>query len=436
MRAPADRYTAFAILLHWAIAAAIAANIAIGWWMHEAIEAPGTALQAFAAFQLHKSIGLLVLGLSLVRLGWRLLHPPPPLPDAMPAWEKLAAKAVHWAFYALMIAIPLSGWIYVSAQWRGDGPLLSPTRFFGLVDVPHLFGLANAAPETRAEVSGAAIDVHEALVWAMIALAALHAAAALKHQFLDRDAVFGHMVPGLSRAPRDVRRSLALGGGFALIAVGAAAAAIAFFQTPAAPAPAPEPSVATTAPPAPVPAPVAEEPAPAAEPAAQGPSAWAVDYDASAITFSVAMGEAEVRGAFPVWRAEIIADPGDLESASVRLTLDAAAATIDFDELRPYFMSAEGLDTANHPTITFRATRLRARGGDAYEVRGDLQLKGRSVRIDAPLSVRITGGRATVTGRVTLDRRDADIGMISDPGGEFVAREIEIEIAVHAARAP
>ena len=84
----AQRYTAVAIVLHWAIALAIFGMIALGWWMGDALEDSATQAQAIAAFQLHKSIGLSVLVLSLARLGWRLINPPPPLPAGMKAWER------------------------------------------------------------------------------------------------------------------------------------------------------------------------------------------------------------------------------------------------------------------------------------------------------------------------------------------------------------
>src|SRR5689334_6801255 len=99
---PGGRYTAVAVVLHWAIAAAIVANLALGWWMHHAIDDAGTVARAIAAYQLHKSLGLAVLALTLLRVGWRLAHRPPPLPEAMPAWERIGARSLHWAFYALL----------------------------------------------------------------------------------------------------------------------------------------------------------------------------------------------------------------------------------------------------------------------------------------------------------------------------------------------
>ena len=89
MSATAQRYTAVAIVLHWAIAFAVVFMIPLGFWMHEQAEHGDAATGLFRAYQLHKSIGLTVLALSLVRLGWRLTNPPPPLPAHMPRWETL-----------------------------------------------------------------------------------------------------------------------------------------------------------------------------------------------------------------------------------------------------------------------------------------------------------------------------------------------------------
>ena len=109
MPAQSERYTAVAIVLHWAIAAAVIFMLPLGFTMHELAE-DGHASQAlFEAYQLHKSIGLTVLALTLVRLAWRLTHRPPPLPQGMPAWEAVAARATHWGFYVLTLALPLTG---------------------------------------------------------------------------------------------------------------------------------------------------------------------------------------------------------------------------------------------------------------------------------------------------------------------------------------
>src|SRR5271167_1175015 len=97
-------YGAVAKTLHWLIAFLIVAMLVIGWLM---TTLPRENAYKFPLFQWHKSIGILILLLSLLRLGWRLTHSAPPLPAKMPAWEKFAARATHWLFYVLIIGMPL-----------------------------------------------------------------------------------------------------------------------------------------------------------------------------------------------------------------------------------------------------------------------------------------------------------------------------------------
>jgi cytochrome b561 len=196
---PADRYTAVAIALHWLIAAAIVAMIFVGWWMTKAIDQPATAKAAYYTFQLHKSTGLTILALSLVRIAWRLGHKVPPLPAGMTGWEKFAARATHVLFYVLMLVMPLSGWLYASTGWSTpqNHAFNVPTIYYGLFQVPHIPGLAELPDPRRAAAADVFHTAHEKLAWAILALLALHVAAALKHHFVDRDAVLTHMLPFL-----------------------------------------------------------------------------------------------------------------------------------------------------------------------------------------------------------------------------------------------
>lgn len=193
------RYTAVAITLHWVIAILLLAMIPFGWWMSDAVLDPATRSQAAKAFQLHKSVGLTVLGLSLVRLGWRLAHKAPPLPEAMPNWEKILARATHILFYVLMIAIPLSGWVYVSAGYSVtfERFYAVATNWFGLFEVPHISPIAAQDEAARKAIGIAAETVHSKAAWGVIVLGGLHVAAALKHHFLDRDDVLTRMAPFL-----------------------------------------------------------------------------------------------------------------------------------------------------------------------------------------------------------------------------------------------
>lgn len=185
-----SRYSSVAIILHWLIALLILANILIAWKF--GAMKPGLAY--FQIIQLHKSIGITVLLLSVLRLVWRLMNPPPPLPQQMPAWEKLAAAAVHWGFYVVMLGMPLSGWAMVSTSKYN-----LPTLLYGKIPWPHIGFLHALAQPGKEAVSRWSQTAHGALAWMAYALIVLHVGAALKHAFLDRDEVVSRMVPFLRK---------------------------------------------------------------------------------------------------------------------------------------------------------------------------------------------------------------------------------------------
>lgn len=443
MAAQQQRYTAVAIVLHWAIAAALVFMLPLGFVMHERAEHGDASQAVFAAFQLHKSIGLTILALTIVRLLWRLTHKPPPL-AAMPAWEKLAARAAHWGFYVLTLALPLSGWIYVSAGWsvHENQPLPVPTHWFGLFQVPHLFDLPNASHELREETAGTALATHAVLAWAVIGLAAVHIAAALKHHFLDRDETLAHMVPGLrapnasETAPRSVARSVILGAGLAAVAAGFAAAILSVTDLLA---PAPEPSRIEIVEPAPPPESAELAPVENALPAAPGePSRWVVDPAASAIQFAYVYedetGATSFNGRFTRWRADIRFDPDNLDASSVVVRIETASASTGVSMHDSTLPTAAWFDAAGHPTAEFRSTRIRRVADGRYEARGDLTLRGETRRVDLPFTLDIEGDRATVAGTAVIDRRDFGIGR-DDAGDDLISRDIRINVRVAARRA-
>lgn len=185
MSTPTDQYTKVAITLHWIIGISIVLLLALGLTMEDFPQD-----MRFAAFQFHKSLGLTVLVLSFVRLFWRLAHRPPALADGMAPWEKFAAHAVHFALYALMIGLPLTGWALVSSSPRGI-----PTIWFGLFEWPQL-PVLNAV-ENKQEVSHSFGEIHETLAWISITLIALHIGAALKHHIIVKDNTLTRMLPFL-----------------------------------------------------------------------------------------------------------------------------------------------------------------------------------------------------------------------------------------------
>lgn len=193
------RYTTVAIILHWLMALLIIWQIWIGIWMTGAINDPASQAAAYEAFQFHKSLGLSLLVLAVLRLVWRLAHRVPPMPAHMPGWQKIGARASHIALYIFIVAIPLTGWIYVSTGWNSQtGMAFSiPTIWFGLFEWPHIPGLDGNGP-----LADFAIGMHEFLAYSLIALLVVHVGAALKHHFADRDHVLWSMLPFIANPSR------------------------------------------------------------------------------------------------------------------------------------------------------------------------------------------------------------------------------------------
>ncbi|HET8584955.1 MAG TPA: cytochrome b [Casimicrobiaceae bacterium] len=158
------RYTRLAVALHWLIAAIVVAQIAWGWLMQEIPKSP-PGLRA-DAFNLHKSIGLCIFALMLVRLGWRLAHPPPPPLLRMPRWQAQAARLTHGALYAALFVMPIAG--YLGSVFSGY-----PVKWFGIT----LPGWYPKAPLLKAWMS----DVHRVTSVVLVSIIALHVAAALHH---------------------------------------------------------------------------------------------------------------------------------------------------------------------------------------------------------------------------------------------------------------
>ncbi len=170
-------YTKVAITLHWAIAALVLLNLATGF-LHNGIE----ERFGVSAMWIHKSVGLTVLVLTLARLGWRLLHPAPPLPQSVARWQRSCSGIAHVLLYALMFAVPITGWLRSSASGY-------PLRWFELVDIPK-FAVSRGSVEARI-----ASEAHDLLGWALVALVALHVVAALYHHLVLRDEVMRRMLP-------------------------------------------------------------------------------------------------------------------------------------------------------------------------------------------------------------------------------------------------
>jgi cytochrome b561 len=177
-KSDASHWGDLAKFFHWTIVLLILVQATVGLVMVELPKRPGV----IPVFSFHKSLGMTILALAVLRLAWRAFDPRPDEPAGMPRWQMLAARGGHALLYLLLFAVPLSGW------WFDSVSGLRPLVWFGLFEIPHLVAPDPALKEL-------ARNVHEFAFWTVAAVAAGHAAAALYHQFVQRDNVLGRMWP-------------------------------------------------------------------------------------------------------------------------------------------------------------------------------------------------------------------------------------------------
>lgn len=176
------RYGAVAQALHWLIAALIFVMFGLGWYMADL----PLGQHKFDMYQLHKSLGVTIFLLVIVRLLWRWRNPAPPLPATMPGWERAAAHATHGLLYLMLLAQPLIGFLQSNAA-------NFPVVWWGSVPLPALIGPDEALGEDL-------VGVHEWGSRLILLLLVLHVVAALRHHFVIRDDILRRMLPG--GAPR------------------------------------------------------------------------------------------------------------------------------------------------------------------------------------------------------------------------------------------
>ena len=173
----ADRWGVVSLSIHWLTVIMVLSLVVVGFLMQELPNSPAK-IQVYA---LHKSFGLTVLALTVLRLLWRLFAGVPQPAPGTPRWQQWASSATHGALYVILLAMPLSGWLYNSASGF-------PLKWFGLFALPRLSGY-------DADVKAFALGAHSTLFLALAAIVALHAAAALKHHYFDRDRTLVRMLP-------------------------------------------------------------------------------------------------------------------------------------------------------------------------------------------------------------------------------------------------
>ncbi|MDB5686969.1 MAG: YceI family protein [Rhizorhabdus sp.] len=424
--APArTRYSTVAIILHWLIAGLLIFEVGLGLRMEAA---HGAA--KFAVFQLHKSIGITILLLVALRLVWRFYRTPPAI--AAKGWERALAHAVHILFYVLLFALPISGWIIVSTS-----RIVVPTLLYGVIPWPHVPGLASAKEAWHA----AAEFLHVNLVKLIYALFALHVAGALKHHFLDRDGDIARMAPGTKPGAWADPRLILIGFGVVIAAglglqwlpVGRAVTPPSpVVEAPATVAPEPAPAVVADAPPQAT----VEEEAPIAnttEAVAEAVPSWTISGD-STLHFRTSWSGDAINGGFKGFDGDIIFSPDHLDRSHVEIRIAMASVFSGDDQRDETLKSADWFAIAAHATAIFKADRFRKLGADRYVANGTLRMKGTSLPISLPFTLKIKGDKAVMQGTAAIDRTAYKVGEGDYASTSEIPAAVNVDVMVHATR--
>ncbi|MEO1553213.1 MAG: cytochrome b/b6 domain-containing protein [Pseudomonadota bacterium] len=402
MSASSARYSSVAITLHWLIAFAIIGMIFGGWYMSDL---PDGAPGQYFLYQMHKSVGITILLLTVARIIWRIKNPPPPLPDDMNGLEKTASHLVHLGFYGLMIALPLTGWLYSSVSVKLD----VPTVLYGLIswpDVPFVQGLKT---ESASEIVN---FIHGRLAWVALLLLGLHVAGAIKHELSAEQGVLKRMIPGLfgkTETPAAPGRGAltAFGSAIGVLLVVAGASPV---------------LSALTGSGAPVSAEAAFEPN------------WTVESETSSIAFSGTHDGNVFTGVFANWDAAIQFDPAAPGDAEVRVTVSTTSAEASQKLYTDSLPSPEWFNTAAFPTASVEILEITESGAGAYTSTARLTLK--DLTVDAPFlfKLEMDGETALMTGQAVFQRKALNLGQSSDPNADWVSEDVTVDVVVEATR--
>jgi cytochrome b561/polyisoprenoid-binding protein YceI len=397
-------YGAVTKSFHWLTALLILAAIPLGYFANDLahqVRDPDIAAtdaqvaRATLLFSLHKTVGVAVFLVALLRILWALSQRKPGLLNGDKRAEAGLAATMHWLLYGSLLLVPLSGWIHHAAT-TGFAPIWWP------------FGQSLPFVPKDAALAGLFATLHHLFQWVLFGALALHITGALKHHLLDRDATLRRMLPGETPArPAERQPGHAVPVLAALVVWGATlgtAGALGWFAPEARPQ-----TVALDA----------------------VESGWQVQEGRLEITVSQ-MGS-EVTGRFADWTADITyAETPDAEGRHGAVTVTVAIPSLSLGSVTDQAMGSEFFDAENHPRATFEADILSAQ--DGHVARGTLTIKGQSVPVEMPFDLALDGDTARAQGGLTVDRRDFNIGLgTTDEGTLGFTVDISFELTAQRA---
>ncbi len=373
-RSSEQRYGDIAVIFHWLIALFIIGLLIVGKFMTSLEE--NDPLR-FVLTQTHKSFGITVLVLSVLRVLWRLSHKPPPEPASLPTWQKKAAGGAHLMLYALMFILPITGWVMVSAS-----PLNIDTVLFGVVTLPHIPGLMDLANSEN--IASSFHHYHEYAGTALIVILLLHIGAALKHHYFDKDTILSRMLPDWSSAPFKAKL------GALLVAIGASVSAVYLYA------------------------------------GADNTAALLAAGD-SEVSFVADVTGAQTPGIFSDTSVEASIDEARPENTTIVARVQTASLSSENLQVAGSLPDEDWFDVAQYPEALFESTLVEPGPEGTLLVTGDLTIKDVTTSVSFPMTLSNEDEKRVARGEFSIDRQDYVIGMESQTSDNFVGFIVTIK---------
>lgn len=403
------RYGAVSGFFHWSMALIVMGLLCLGLYMVGMDYSP----LKLDLYMLHKSFGMVILAMVVLRLAWRFYQPQPePLPTHRP-WEKTLSKTIHAMLYIGLIGMPLSGWIMSSS---GE----FPNSFFDLFPVPDLVGKNDALFQITRRI-------HEVAGLCLVAAIGLHFAGAMKHSFIDRDRTLRRMMPEkMPEGGYKAARFFVLGTGLVFLAFAGFLIAADFVRALT------ERNAGTETRHA------AQETAARPVKQSREPAVddWMIKKDESRIGFSVSVYGKPFTGEFKTYDARIRFDRNNLNKSHVRVRISVGSVESGSAERDGYMVSPAWFHTDKYPDAVFEAHSFREGGESDYIAGGTLTMRGvtRDVTLPFNLDIYEENGirQARAAGVLTVSRLDYGIGQGQWESTDVVGEDVTISIDVTA----